>query len=75
MITWCRRLRWLRHGLAEHIPPCCVARFVLTRGSERQAMERGRAFNAHGCYVPCLILHRWADSPELIHMEVSGNVA
>lgn len=71
-ITVRLRAHWLAEGVAERIPLCCVLRFALTFGDGHQAMRRGRAYNAHGCFVPCRIFHAAADSPALVALEVDG---
>lgn len=48
-------------GMRCGIPLCCVLRFCLHQGDERQALQRGTAENRYGRFVPCHLLHRASD--------------
>lgn len=71
-ITLRRRIQWFRHGLDARYPLCCVVRFALHVGDDRQALQRGRRNTRHDSYVPCLIFHAWHDTPAQIAREVAA---
>ena len=50
-----RQIKWVRNGLRERIPLCCIARFCVP---PYDTFRRGVSTNAYGDFVACGIFHK-----------------